>query len=167
MTRATITVEWGYECHSIMLTARNWARMKAGKPLRIRGKGYWYEGEHFWTYWDFTGGLDGGLVVSCHRGTEWYGDGFVGRLNDALIETFTGKEPDSPPFIPPVTTWIIEREGDHYRLSRMLSGGGLPPRWNMAPLVGSLEELRALVPPGLRHWTSDDPATTSVVETWG
>jgi hypothetical protein len=45
--RARITVEWGYEFHSITLTARK-AKVRAGKPLRIRGKGYWYDGEFFW-----------------------------------------------------------------------------------------------------------------------
>lgn len=30
--RARITVDWGYENHAITLTARNWARVKAGIP---------------------------------------------------------------------------------------------------------------------------------------
>ncbi len=81
--RATIAVEWGYEPHAITLTARNWARVKAGRPLSIRGKGYYYEGEFFWDYWSFGGGLDGELQVD-------YGEdgacGFLGRLNDADIE---------------------------------------------------------------------------------
>jgi hypothetical protein len=47
---ATITVEWGYEPHSITLTSRNWSKVKSGKPLRIRGKGYYYENEFFWDY---------------------------------------------------------------------------------------------------------------------
>ena len=44
---ATVSVAWGYELHSIALTARNWARVKSGKPLRIRGKGFRYEGDFF------------------------------------------------------------------------------------------------------------------------
>lgn len=35
-----ITVEWGYEEHSITLTPRNWAKFISGRELRIRGKGY-------------------------------------------------------------------------------------------------------------------------------
>src|SRR4051794_23537499 len=89
--RARISVEWGYEIHSITLTARNWARVKAGKPLRIRGKGYWYDGEFFWDYWDFDGGYVGRLIVGYHRGTEWWGDGWTGKLKDAEIETFMGQ----------------------------------------------------------------------------
>jgi hypothetical protein len=45
--RARISVEWDYEIHSITLTARNWTRVKKGKPLRIRGKGYSYDAEFF------------------------------------------------------------------------------------------------------------------------
>jgi hypothetical protein len=164
--RARIIVEWGYECHAITLTARNWARIKAGKPLRIRGEGYWYEGDHFWDYWSFAGGLDGRLVVSYHSGTEWEADGWIGTLGDAEIETFTDREPDHAPYIPPVATWIIQRDGEHLWLRRMLHGGGLPPRWDMERVVGSLDELRALVPPGLRPWTPDDPSKTPIVESW-
>ncbi len=81
--RATVSVEWGYETHAITLTSRNWAKVKSGKPLSIRGKGFWYEGEFFWDYWSFDGGLAGSLWVG-------YGDdggtGFEGRLSDAELE---------------------------------------------------------------------------------
>jgi hypothetical protein len=80
---ATITVNWGYENHSITLTPRNWAAIRAGRSHSQRGAGYQYEAEFFWDYWSFAGGLDGELEVG-------YGDdggqGFVGRLSDAKIE---------------------------------------------------------------------------------
>ncbi len=83
--RATIAVWWGNDDDeaSIYLTPRNWTRVKAGKPLRIRGKGYIYEAERFQDYWNFAGGMDGELEVT-------YGNdgavGFIGRLRDAKIE---------------------------------------------------------------------------------
>ena len=80
---ATIRVEWGYDDHYITLTPRNWAAIKAGRAHSQRGAGYYYEGEFFWDYWSFAGGLDGELEVG-------YGDdggqGFVGQLSDATIE---------------------------------------------------------------------------------
>ena len=86
-TGATITVEWGYEFHSITLTARNWTAIKAGKPHRQRGKGFHCEGRFFWDYWSFEGGLSGALEVG-------YGNdgaqGFIGRLADAQIQELTG-----------------------------------------------------------------------------
>lgn len=81
--RATISVEWGYELHSLTLTAKHWARVKSGKPLSIRGNGYRYEGEFIWDYWSFDGGLDGGLRVT--YGNDG-GCGFEGALDEACIE---------------------------------------------------------------------------------
>jgi len=86
-TGATITVEWGYESHSITLTARNWAAVKAGKPHRQRGKGYHCEGQFFWDYWSFEGGMSGALEVG--YGTDG-AEGFTGRLADARIQEHKG-----------------------------------------------------------------------------
>jgi hypothetical protein len=80
---ATITVDWGYENHSITLTPRNWAAIKAGRPHSQRGKGYYYEGEFFWDYWRFAGGLDGELEVN-YGGDG--GQGYDGLLSDASIK---------------------------------------------------------------------------------
>lgn len=79
---ATITVNWGYENHSLTLTPRNWAKIKAGRAHFQRGKGYHYEGEFFWDNWRFTGGLNGALVVG--YGDDG-GEGFIGRLSGAAI----------------------------------------------------------------------------------
>jgi hypothetical protein len=81
--RATITVTWGYEPHSITLSPRDWAKVKAGEELDIDGKGYHYEGEFFWDYWHFGGGLQGELVVNYGNDSA---QGFVGKLNDARID---------------------------------------------------------------------------------
>lgn len=79
---ATIKVEWGYESHSLTLTPRNWAAIKAGRAHSQRGAGYWYEGEFFWDYWKFLGGPDPRLEVG-------YGDdggmGWEGDLSDADV----------------------------------------------------------------------------------
>jgi len=80
---AIITVSWGYDVQvSITLSPRNWTRVKSGKPLQIRGNGYHYEGEFFWDYWNFEGGVDGALTVAYGDG----GEGFNGTLDDATIE---------------------------------------------------------------------------------
>ena len=83
---ARIIVEWGYDNHEVVLTPRNWARVKRGRALRIRSPGFSEEGFQ-WEYWSFAGGLDGDLVVE-------YGDdggtGFTGKLADAAIEEAPG-----------------------------------------------------------------------------
>lgn len=80
---ATITVEWGYESHSITLAPHDWAAIKVGRPHSQRGEGYIYDGEFFWDYWRFLGGLDPELEVD-------YGEdgaqGFGGKLSDAVVE---------------------------------------------------------------------------------
>jgi hypothetical protein len=81
--RATITVEWGYETHSVTLTERNWKRIKSGKECSLRGDGYHADGEFFWDYWVFGGGIDGELIVL--YGDDG-GEGFRGKLGDAVIE---------------------------------------------------------------------------------
>ena len=89
---AHLTVEWGYDNHDVVLTPRNWARVKRGKPLRIRSPGFSEEGFQ-WEYWNFAGGLDGELVVE-------YGDdggtGFIGKLADATIEEMPGTAAVTP-----------------------------------------------------------------------
>lgn len=80
-----IFVEWGYDGHSITLSPRNWARVVSGKELSIRGKGYHYEGEFFWDYWHFTGGLEGDLTVSYGNHGDYSATGFDGKLGDAII----------------------------------------------------------------------------------
>jgi len=90
---ATITVEWGYDLHSITLTERNWRRVKAGKPLSIRGKGYHYEGEFFWDYWQFSTTSKGSLLVGYG---EDCGVGFDGELKDADIEEIKPENVEVP-----------------------------------------------------------------------
>ena len=80
--RATIEISIGYESVSITLTARNWARVKSGKALEIRGKGYYYEGQFFWDYWSFGGGLEGSLNVYYGNGG---GQGYSGTLSGARL----------------------------------------------------------------------------------
>ena len=79
---ARIAVEWGYDIHEIILTSRNWSRVKRDGSLRIRSRGFSEEGFQ-WEYWKFAGGLDGDLIVE--YGNDG-GQGFVGKLRDATIE---------------------------------------------------------------------------------
>jgi hypothetical protein len=81
MIGAEVSVGWGYDVLvTIVLTPRNWRRVKSGKALSIRGKGYHYEGEFFWDYWQFNG-LGEELVVEYGNG----GSGYCGPLSGAYI----------------------------------------------------------------------------------
>lgn len=79
---------WGDGVHvQLTLSSRKWAKVQAGKPLTVRGKGYGYEGEFFWDYWDFSGGMNGELAVRYGRPNE--GDysavGWDGTVGEALL----------------------------------------------------------------------------------
>lgn len=77
----SIGVEWGYELHTVTLSARRWTEIKNGAEFTATSKG-WYEGTEFDICWQFNGGRPGSLVVS-------YGDdgadGFDGSLADAVV----------------------------------------------------------------------------------
>ena len=61
---AQIAVEWGYDIHEVVLTSRNWRKVRHRRgSLRIRSPGFSEEGFQ-WEYWNFGGGLDGDLVAS-------------------------------------------------------------------------------------------------------
>lgn len=81
--KATITVEWGNELHTLNLTARNWKRVRNGHALSIRGKGYYADGVFFWDYWHFNDALSGDLRVDYG---EDGGCGFDGRIEEADIQ---------------------------------------------------------------------------------
>ena len=55
-------------------------------PVTIRGDGYSYDGDFYWDYWDFSGGIDGTLEV--RYGTEEEDDysaqGYIGTPRYAL-----------------------------------------------------------------------------------
>jgi len=72
----------GYDLHDVLLTPRNWSRVKRGGSLKIRSSGMSECGPQ-WEYWYFFCRPDGDLVIA-------FGDdgstGFIGSVNDAIIE---------------------------------------------------------------------------------
>jgi hypothetical protein len=79
---ARVTVVWGLDNHEVILTPRNWSRVKKGGSLKIRSRGFSEDGFQ-WEYWYFAGGMDGELIVEYGRDG---GQGFVGKLRDAAIQ---------------------------------------------------------------------------------
>ena len=80
---ARVTVQWGYEDHSIVIGKRRWQRIVAGRAVECRGQGYHYEGEFMWDYWKFGGGITGSLKVTYGQDG---GTGFDGNLLDCSLE---------------------------------------------------------------------------------
>jgi hypothetical protein len=70
----------------LTLSDRNWSKLKRGESLSVRGKGYRYEGEFYWDRWDFTGGVDGELIVryGSPKDRDYSALGYVGRVSKAM-----------------------------------------------------------------------------------
>jgi hypothetical protein len=86
---AHLSVSWGYdERVDLQVWQRNWSKISKGRKVTIRGKAYYYEGEFFWDYWDFSGGIDRRLEVrySSPKDGAYSGQGFVGSMREALVE---------------------------------------------------------------------------------
>jgi hypothetical protein len=86
---AKLIVSWDHEVSvELAVSHMNWAKIVRGDAVTIRGKGYRYEGNFFWDYWDFSGGLDGQLVVryGSPKDRGYSGEGFVGTPREALVE---------------------------------------------------------------------------------
>jgi hypothetical protein len=82
-------VNWGHDIKvGLAISKRNWSTIIRGNSLTVRGKGYRYEGQFFWDYWDFSHGIDGELIVryGSPRDGDYAAQGFVGTPRDALIE---------------------------------------------------------------------------------
>jgi hypothetical protein len=84
-----LSVSWGYDVDvKLRVSKSNWSKICKGKGVTIRGNGFYYEGEFFWDYWNFSGGIDGELGVryGSRKTGDYTGQGFVGTLRDALVE---------------------------------------------------------------------------------
>jgi len=78
--KASVSVSWGYEGHSLDITARNWKRLLNGNEYS-KSIRYWYEGESCSSYWYFSGGVNSELIIGGDDGAQRY----LGNLMDADI----------------------------------------------------------------------------------
>ena len=81
MKRMVLSVHWPDDWKSVSLTKEEWEEILSGQEFSKEGKGYHYEGEKFYDYWWFKGGIDGEVKVT-------YGEeecGYEGNLSDEEI----------------------------------------------------------------------------------
>jgi hypothetical protein len=85
---AHLSVGWGYDVTvDLHVSQRTWSKITK-RQKGERGKGYRYEGEFYWDYWPFEGGIDGRLRVAygSPKDGDYSGQGFVGTAREALVE---------------------------------------------------------------------------------
>ena len=73
----TLSVEWGYELHSVTIGPRCWKKIQEGKAWCNSGETYDYEGESFSCYWDFNGRSGPGSLLVGYGDDG--GEGYCGR----------------------------------------------------------------------------------------
>lgn len=93
--KVQLTVEWGYELHSISLRPELWMRIQSGEAMNLKGDGYSYEGFEFQDYWQFFGQGREEVVVTytaVNGDVMDEGDGFAGGLCDVLVDEIDDDE---------------------------------------------------------------------------
>lgn len=76
-----MTVDFGYDQHSLLIAKRTFARIQAGIPVTIRGQGFMVEGVLEEDLWAFNYVAVGAVQVSTNTGREV----FEGRLGEAEV----------------------------------------------------------------------------------
>jgi hypothetical protein len=77
-----VTVDFGYDVHSISITEATFAQIQAGKPVIVQGQGFPVEGAMEDDQWAFNYGAVGSVYVSTVEGREV----FEGNLGDAEVD---------------------------------------------------------------------------------
>jgi hypothetical protein len=81
-----VTVDYGFDMHSISITETAFAQIQAGHPLVVEGQGVPVEGFMEQDEWAFNYGTVGAVHVSTDTGREV----FEGNLGDAEVEVQRG-----------------------------------------------------------------------------
>ena len=73
---ARITVDYGYDLHSLVLSFRTFRRIQAGAVLTLRGQGFFVEGVKEADSWSFNATSPGSIRVETDEGREVFDGSF-------------------------------------------------------------------------------------------
>lgn len=74
----TLTVDYGYDTHSIDISIDLFKKIKSGLSIELKGAGFHIEGEITQDFWKFN---DGSVHVLCDNGFEI----FSGSIDDIEV----------------------------------------------------------------------------------
>jgi hypothetical protein len=77
----SIIVDYRYDIHKIMLSAKEWGYVTEGESIELDGHGFNCEGVLENDYWEFNKEFSGSLYVGCINGREIY----HGKLSDSEV----------------------------------------------------------------------------------
>ena len=78
---ARISVDYGYDIHSLQLSRRTLQGIRVGAALALRGQGFFVEGVREQDHWVFNSGAVGRLIVITDEGREIYD----GQITDGEV----------------------------------------------------------------------------------
>jgi hypothetical protein len=76
-----ITVDYGYDTHSMTVSQKVMDQIKNGEAVSVRGQGFYIEGDKERDDWSFHCTAPDSLEVECDNGHQV----FIGELSDATI----------------------------------------------------------------------------------
>ena len=93
----TVTVDYGYDVHTVELSGRTYTRVLTNQPLTIKGQGFQWEGEPDQDHWHFNEEQPGSILIDTDGGADIYS----GYLEDDEVDVDIGdiplkKDPPSP-----------------------------------------------------------------------
>jgi len=80
--RVCLTVNYGYDIHSVVVPAGSWLQIQGGAPMTVQGQGFSVEGEFSQDEWAFNVRERGSLQVTA----EGAFDIFDGAVSDLTVE---------------------------------------------------------------------------------
>lgn len=78
---ARVTVDYGFDVHTLAISGWTQARIEAGEPMTVKGQGFPVEGVMEQDLWSFNFSAVGAIHVSTDTGREV----FEGHLGDAEV----------------------------------------------------------------------------------
>lgn len=98
--RLRLTVDYGYDLHSVLIERDDWQEALSGEPVVVEGQGFWLEGTKVHDCWHFNDEGPGSLIVWYENGGQVYVGGiFDGNLwagRKEVVRPRDGKPGKSP-----------------------------------------------------------------------
>jgi len=82
----TVTVDYGYDIHSIKISGRTYRRIQGGKALTIKGQGFHWDATPDQDFWQFnTAKADDPDAGAIYVYTLGGGEIFIGNFQDGRV----------------------------------------------------------------------------------
>jgi hypothetical protein len=81
MTQITLTIDYGYDLHSVEVNRDDWERVLSGESVSLAGQGFHVEGAREDDHWSFNSPKPGDLEVGGEDGRQI----FVGSVADITV----------------------------------------------------------------------------------